>query len=262
MKPYLMVNNRALQTRGASLAQQVAGYGLDGLEFSLNDMRLPMGEFYWPRFVESLADVGVLAFHLPFLDVEVASSDPMIARTGVAVLKSYMKRLAPLKPAYLNMHVATDADLGEAHVPSAIANIRELNLYARELGHILCVENVRRGVTSNPRIFRDIVAESGANATIDVGHARGSAFLAAEGGDPLAFFDGIEDRLVTAHIYAIEDAKGHQPIVETDGVDPFLQKFRANGVQYWLLEHHSEEAFRTTLPNVRAWLQNTIQPVE
>ena len=127
------------------------------------------------------------------------------------MLKSYFQILKLLEPAYLNLHVATDAYEDEVDPKIAIANIKELVKVATDYGLVLCVENVRRGITSVPQVYKEIVAESGAKATIDIGHARGSDYVLETGTDPMEFIRGIEDRIVTAHVYSFEDDRAITP---------------------------------------------------
>lgn len=251
----LLANNRIFRNKPLKLHECTALYGLDGIEFSLNDHRMPVGKFYRELYFSRFKEFNLYSFHLPFLDVEVASRDPVWAQASTLMLKSYLQVLGQLTPAYLNLHVATDAYEDEADPKTAIRNIKELVKAADDFGLTICVENVRRGVTSDPSIYREIVVESGAKATIDIGHARGSDYVLKTKTDPMEFVRGIEDRIVTAHIYAFEDDQGHHPITEPTEVEDFLAAFAANNVEYWVLEHHSEETFVVTLEAVRSWLK-------
>jgi hypothetical protein len=74
----------------------------------------------------------------------------------------------------------------------------------------------------------------------------------------MEFIRGIEDRIVTAHVYSFEDDRGHHPITNLAEVEGFLTAFLANGVENWVLEHHTEADFAVTLEAVRGWLQGQI----
>lgn len=249
----LMTNSMVLE-RYSSFDEGMDHYGLAGVEFSLNNTRLPVNRFYWPYLRKKLSVKGVLSFHMPFIDVEIASRDPLVADASVQMAKVYLAKLAEFKPAYLNMHIATDAYEDEASKEVAIANLRKLSAFAREHGQRLAVENVRVGITSNPDIFREIIRESGVYAIVDIGHARGSDWLDKHGGDPMDFVRGIEDRIIAAHVYALEIDGGHQPARDIEEIRPFLESFREVGVEYWVLEHHNVELFEVTLGTVQAWL--------
>ena len=254
----LMTNSMVLE-KCSSFDEGMGHYGLAGVEFSLNNTRLPVNRFYWPYLRKRLSVTGVLSFHMPFIDMEIASKDPLVADASVQMAKVYVTKLAEFKPAYLNMHIATDAYEDEASKEVAIANLRKLSAFAKEHGQRLAVENVRVGITSNPDIFREIIWESGVYATIDIGHARGSDWLEKHGGgDPMDFVRGIEDQILAAHVYALEINGGHQPARDIEEIRPFLESFKEAGVEYWVLEHHNAELFEVTLGTVKAWLDGMV----
>ncbi|HHT72917.1 MAG TPA: TIM barrel protein [Firmicutes bacterium] len=254
----LLANDRIFRNKPLKLHEYAERYQLDGIEFSLNDHRIPVNKFYRAMYFSRFKEFNLYSFHLPFLDIEVASRDAVTAQSSTLMLKSYFQILKLLEPAYLNLHVATDAYEDEVDPKIAIANIKELVKVATDYGLVLCVENVRRGITSVPQVYKEIVAESGAKATIDIGHARGSDYVLETGTDPMEFIRGIEDRIVTAHVYSFEDDRGHHPITNLAEVEGFLTAFLANGVENWVLEHHTEADFAVTLEAVRGWLQGQI----
>ena len=70
---------------------------------------------------------------------------------------------------------------------------------------------MRRGITSDPSIYREIVVESGAKATIDIGHARGSDYVLKTKTDLMEFVRGSKTASLQPTSTPLKTIKGTIP---------------------------------------------------
>ncbi len=238
------------------------GYG--GIEWYLNDFRLPLNPVKLDAFFMALDEAGLYtSFHLPTTDVEVGHQDPLVAQASLGYLKMYVKLLSPwlssrrYRPP-LTIHVgANSIPMEELHWERTVANLAELAEMVNTAGGVLCLENLKWGWASDPESFLELVERSGVMVTFDAGHARSSPPV-REGRVSLAeLVKTLAPRIVHVHLYAYEDLNTgvHIPPRSWGELAEAYGALRPLGARGWVLELPDLEGLERT----RAVLESAVE---
>jgi sugar phosphate isomerase/epimerase len=211
-----------------------------------------------------LPDAGLeVRFHLS-PEVEMAHADPAIAvqavgnlQRGLDVAARYARH--PTGEAsvdastYATVHLACNESPPEAlDWETAVRNLSVLVEYGQERGVTVCLENLRTGWTSDPDLFVQLVDQSGARVTFDLGHANSSAFAAQR----LGFLERVASRVVNAHVYEVERVGvGHIAPIDLRVIGPLLESLLHTGCDWWLIELADQEAVERTQALLLAYLE-------
>lgn len=247
------------------------GQGFNGIDWNLDFFRLPVSSTERNAFAEALLRArdryGLgFAFHAPCADAELGHARASYARVAVSYLKMHVDLLAEsgLVPSVLTVHVGSRGiPERELDWDSAGRNLTDLVNYGESAGVCVALENLKHSWTSNPAGLKELLAASGAKATVDIGHARGSAAFAAapaEGPGSVAGWIGDVARsatVVAAHVYSIETADGRH-VLEEDlaPIRPALNALAATGCSWWVLELKS----RAEILDLKARLVEVLSP--
>lgn len=232
--------------------EKVAAYAREhayaGIEWYLDQRRLPIA----PQARKALFDamrrsrLGI-RFHAPAADVEIGFRDPAIAEASLRYLLMYIEFLGEVAPTTLTVHV------GSRSIPmemlsweTTLAHLRRVAAAGRERGVTVCLENLKRGWTSDPHRLLAMAEAANSAITLDLGHANASPFL-QEGGTLEAFHSVIKERVANVHIYEIETPDGrHMPLEGLIRHGPALDALLARGPRTWVLELSNPEDLAQT----------------
>jgi sugar phosphate isomerase/epimerase len=264
MKPILAISNRIGLT-GSALVEYALEHGYGGMDWHLHSaapdaMLAPDDRLALRR----LPDAGLeVRFHLS-PEVEMAHAAPAIAaravrnlQQGLDVAARYARRPARGASAgpstYATVHLACNESPPEAlDWATAVQNLSALVEYGQQRGVTVCLENLRTGWTSDPDLFVQLLDQSGARVTFDLGHATSSSFAAQR----LAFLDRVASRVVNAHVYEVE-RKGVGHIAPTDlrVIGPLLESLLYTGCDWWLIELADPKTVERTQALLLAYLE-------
>jgi sugar phosphate isomerase/epimerase len=116
----------------------------------------------------------------------------------------------------------------------------------RERGVTVCLENLKRGWTSDPGRLLTMAEAAGSAITLDLGHANASPFV-QNGGTLEAFTETVISRIANVHVYAIETPDGrHRPLDALNGHGRALDRLLAHGRHRWVLELSSRDDLAVT----------------
>jgi hypothetical protein len=118
--------------------------------------------------------------------------------------------------------------------------------YAARRGMMVTVENLRRGLASDPETFVALLRATGAPVTFDLGHAHGSAWVLGGRGSVVDFLRSIPTRIVAAHLYLTETGDSHVPPAGISDVAEALDGLWSAGCDWWVLELHTRETLEQT----------------
>ena len=245
MKMELMFSSRIFRSSYREAIAYALENGYGGIEWYLNDFRLPLNPGKLEAFFTALDEAGLYAsFHLPTTDVELGHRKPRIARASLEYLKMYVELLSPwlssrrYRPP-LTLHVgANSIPMEELHWERTVANLAELADTAGAAGGVLCLENLKWGWASDPERFSELVDRSGVMVTFDAGHARSSPPVREGRVSLREWVETLAPRIVHVHLYAYEDwdTGVHVPPRSWDEVAEAYMALRPLKARGWVLE--------------------------
>jgi sugar phosphate isomerase/epimerase len=256
-KPTLAFSNRIGLT-GTALVGYALDQGFHGVDWHLYS-RAPERSLTGDdlRALEDLRRAGLeLRFHLS-PEVEMAHADAAVAaralehlKLGVDIAARYgghsasARQALPPASTYATVHLAcNESPPGDLDWAAALDNLSALVAYGAARGVTVCLENLRRGWTSDPDRFLELVQRSGASVTFDLGHANSSSLSHRR----LEFLDRVAPRVVNAHVYAYEQEHvGHLAPSDLSVLRPLLAALLATSCDWWLIELSDRAAMERT----------------
>ncbi|WP_158269668.1 sugar phosphate isomerase/epimerase [Desulfonatronum sp. SC1] len=207
----------------------------EAVEFSPDPERLDR----LPEMVRPFLTAGLsVRYHTRYFEHELGHADPVRAGQALEAHVRTLRAMSGLGEPAVTVHTGLDPHQ-PAHEPTFVENLARLVECGRGLGIKVCLENLRRGPSSDPANVLRWAKASGAMITLDVGHALGSE-AALSGRCPAErFVDIFADRLFAVHIYGREDDQGHHPIEDVAPFRPFIVKLARTGCAWWTIELQS-----------------------
>ncbi len=251
----LMFSSRIFRSSYREAISYALENGYSGIEWYLNDFRLPLNPGKLEAFFTALDEAGLYSsFHLPTTDVEVGHRKPLIARASLEYLKMYVKLLSPWLSsreyrAPLTLHVgANSIPMEELHWERTVANLTELAGAADAAGGRLCLENLKWGWASDLERFRALVDRSGVMVTFDAGHARSSPQVREGHVSLREWAEALAPWIVHIHLYAYEDwdTGVHISPRSWDELAEAYMALKPLGVRGWVLELADLKALERT----------------
>jgi len=206
-----------------------------------------------PRHVAPFLATGVpVRYHGFFPEHEIGHRDRAMAERALQVQMAALEAMAGRGEQVITAHIGLDrkAPLDRGR---AAENLARLVARADELGIAVCLENLRRGPTSDPETVLEWVRASGAMITLDVGHAVSCQRVQDGKLTALDFVEAFADRLLEVHMYERE-ADRHYPPQDMTVLGPIVDRLLATACTWWTIElNDTAEALAT-----RALLQEYI----
>ena len=182
-------------------------------------------------FIE--ADLPV-RHHAFFPDHELAHEDATTAeralRLQMASLDAMCGHGEPVVTVHIGLNPRTPLDAGRA-----VANLTRLVDHAQELGMTVCLENLRRGPTSDPRTVLAWAQAAGAQITLDVGHAVSCERVRRGELTPLDYVELFVESLTEVHMYEQERDR-HYPPQDMHILGPIVDCLLTTRCAWWTIE--------------------------
>lgn len=212
------------------------------VEFSPDPEKLDCLPHLITPFLEAQLPVR---FHTRYFRYELGHAD--LAR-ACGALEAHMKTLAAMAAvggSVVTVHTGLDPDQ-PVLFSRIVENLSRLVELAEKLGITVCLENLRRGHSSDPRNILEWAEASGAMITLDIGHALGAQCVQRGEYTPEDFVEIFNCRLFEAHVYGREDAHGHHPITDVKPFAPVLEMLLQSKCAWWTVElQEPADAFST-----------------
>jgi sugar phosphate isomerase/epimerase len=256
-QPFLVTTSRASGSNFLEAVEFAKAHAFDGIDWNLDVFRLPVASPLRAKFFGAARESGLGSrFHAPCQDTEIAHADPLISGVALHYLKLHVELIRELGPGFLTIHIGSRSiPVEELSWEKAVANLSELVAYGKDRGVTVCLENLKKGWTSDPRQWRELLDLTGAAATFDVGHAHASPVVASGELSLVDFLDAAGDRVKNAHVYQIETPDGyHQPPSDLVQLAPVLDRLLQHGCTWWLLELKSYQEILATRDLIRTSL--------
>jgi len=183
-----------------------------------------------------------IRFHCPFHGVDIGYADER-ADTSLEVLTKTMERIALVGGKHMTVHTGFGrvAD-NELDFRRAATNLRTLVVRGARCGVLISLENLTAHWTSDPELFHELVEQSGAGVTLDIGHAHVCSFRNPDSNVYERYINPHRDRIVNAHIYHTEQSGfGH---VAPRGIEDLYDRLEllkgAASCTWWVIELEKE----------------------
>lgn len=256
MRPQLLFCQTAFGKNLQRIREYITTHAYGGVEWAWDGWRLMMPRERRQRRLDDLRQASrISSAHAPYTDLEVGLKDPDHAAAAVRILQDYIDAATELGAHHLNMHVGSfGLPLEELSWDGLVRNVATLLEYAARRGGRLTVENLTRGVTSDPEMFARLLKATGAPVTFDLGHANGSAWVQAGRGSVVDFLNSVPTPILAAHVYGIERNDAHFVPEKLGDIGPALDGLLAKGCDFWVLELHTPETLERTRKVVDEYL--------
>jgi sugar phosphate isomerase/epimerase len=188
-----------------------------------------------PGHVDPILARGVsVRYHGFFPGCELGHSDSGLAEKALDLHKRTLETLEGHGEPVITVHVGLDPDV-EIEPRRVLENLSRLVEYGLGLGITVCLENLRRGPSSNPDTLLAWASESGARITFDAGHAVSSRIATSGAYSALEFLDLVADHVWEAHLYGTEQDR-HYPIRSTEDCRPIVERLTKTACRWWTIE--------------------------
>ncbi len=256
MRPQLLFCQTPFGKNLRRIREYVTAHAYEGVEWAWDGWRLMVPRERRARRLDDLRQASrISSAHAPYTDLEVGHRDLDHAAAAVRILHDYIDATAELGAHHLNIHVGSfGLPMEELSWEGLVRNVAGLLDYAARRGTRLTVENLTRGLTSDPETFARLLKETGAPATFDLGHANGSAWVQAGRGSVVEFLNSIPTPVLAAHVYLIERDDAHFVPEKLGDIGPALDALAEKGCNFWVLELHTQETLEGTRKVVDEYL--------
>lgn len=241
----------------AALRQFAVQHGFSGVDWTLKQEDLPRNEFEESRLLRQISLLNGLEvrYHCAFKGVDLGDEDDDKSGRAVEVFQKTCRVIARLQGRFMTVHLGLGRKSPEGlSWDRTVDTLADLVGYARGLGIRLCLENLASGWSSRPQLFEKLVRKSGAEVTLDIGHARVCQSVQCRMYELEDFVIPHSERVINAHIYHEETDDQHVAPVCLDDVRARLDLLSSLPCDWWVLELRSEEPLLSTLKVIREYL--------
>jgi len=208
-----------------------------------------------PVHVTPLLEAGTpVRYHGFFPESEFGHADPQLGERALRTQEAVLDAMAGRGQQVITIHVGLDPTTS-LDPDRVVTNLSRLVAHGRQLGITVCLENLRRGPTSDPNTVVDWAQASGAMITFDVGHAVSNQRVLDGALTPIDFIDAFAQRLYEVHMYERETDR-HCPPEDMTVLGPIVDRLLETRCTWWTIELDScSEALMTRallLKHIRA----------
>ncbi len=209
----------------SQLVEEAKRTGFKAVEITLNGNRHPLKHFSQIEY----------RFHCRQYDLALGN------RALLHYYKKTMERLSQFGPTHLTLHYGFESTKLET---KGVKLLKSLVDMGNEYGVAIAIENLRDGVTSHPQKLIQLLEETGASLTIDLGHLNSCSLVRSGEMKPEEILRELLPYTKEAHIYEREEC-GHVPPPNLKRLYPLLKMLLGSSCQFWVIELPLKEATRT-----------------
>ena len=255
-KPKLVMCNFFSETE--KLGRFACEYGFSGIDFSFDLKQFPKTPAQESRWVKDILALGPLEvrYHCPFERIDLGHDDPEKAKEAEVLFKRIIRLISKVGGRYITIHIGLGHDSTEPlSWETTINNLRHLVNYGRAMSVRVCLENLVWGWTSKANLFEKLIRRSGADVTLDIGHAYVCESVQSQQYNIEDFVTPHANRVFNAHIYHTEiPGQGHIPPEKKEDIEDRLSLLKAIGCEWWVIEIREIEGLLKTKKIVDEYL--------
>ena len=208
--------------------------GFEGIDWSLDKEQ---SEKAFTKKIERFSGLEV-RFHCAFPGIDFAYADSR-ADSSMKLLIRTIEQVALVGGKHITVHT------GFGHVPAdeldfkkAMNNLAILVERAKQSGILISLENLSAHWTSDPELFSELIAFSGAGVTLDIGHVHASNSRDLVESTCERYILSNQRNIINAHIYHTEQkGTGHVPPGTLEDIYDRLELLkRAESCTWWVIE--------------------------
>jgi len=185
--------------------------------------------------IDPYVEAGVPVRYHGFLPgYEMGHEDPDLAERGTRVHMAALDAMHGRGEQVITFHVGLSPKDPIDH-NRVVENLTRVVEHGRDLGITVCLENLRRGPTSDPCRVIEWAQASGAMTTFDIGHAVSSEIVKSGEMTVLEFLDIMSGRLHEVHMYERETDRHHSP-KDMSIVGPIIDRLLQTDCNWWTIE--------------------------
>jgi len=212
-----------------------------------------------PLHLDALLASGVPVRHHGFFPgCEFADADAEAAERAMRVHIAALEAMRGRGEQVITLHMGLNPDI-PLDCGRAVANLARLVEHAADLDITVCLENLRRGPTSDPETVVAWARQAGAAITLDVGHAVSCQRVKDGTLAPLDFVEAFADRLHEVHMYERE-ADRHYPPEDMGILGPLVDRLLETSCTWWTIELNEYGEILRTRDLLLDYLQEKIIP--
>lgn len=185
-----------------------------------------------------------IRYHAYFPQYEIADADPLLAKEAVDFHLRFLRAMHGIGEQHATLHIGLTPGKPISRA-QAINSLTKIVDYAADLGISIALENLKRGVTSDPFTVVDWCRQSGAGITLDVGHAVSCAGVARGDFSVTEIIDLFSDYLQEVHLYERETDRHHAP-ADMSILGEIVDRLLTTSCPWWTIELESIEDIATT----------------
>lgn len=169
-----------------------------------------------PQQIDPYLKLGLpIRYHGFLPGYEIGHQDSVEAGKGLTVHKQVLDQIHGRGEQVFTIHIGLNSRVS-IDPDRALRNLQTLVDHGNSLGITVCLENLRRGYTSDPQIVADWAEKSGAMITFDIGHAVSCDRVQNGKLTALEFLETVSKRLYEVHLYGREADRHYPP----SGIEP------------------------------------------
>ena len=208
--------------------------GFEGIDWSLDKEQ---SEKAFTKQIERLSGLEV-RFHCAFPGIDFAYADSR-ADSSMKVLIQTIEQVALVGGKHITVHTGFGhVPAGELDFKKAMNNLAILVERGKQSGICICLENLSAHWTSDPELFSELIAFSGAGVTLDIGHVHTSNSTDMVERTCERYIRSNEGKIVNAHIYHTEQkGAGHVAPGTLEDIYDRLELLKgAESCEWWVIE--------------------------
>ncbi|MDO8886448.1 TIM barrel protein [Candidatus Oleimmundimicrobium sp.] len=189
-----------------------------------------------------------------FMDgIELAHINSNVADDSLDVFKFCVDKVQEFGGCYMTIHIGLwSKNLEKISWNNAVKNLSKLVDYGETKGVVVCLENLKKGATSDPGLFQKLIEFTGAKVTLDLGHAN-SSLHAKNGFIGLDFLKLMAPRIVNAHVYEREEPHHIAPR-DLSLIGPMLGHLLETSCDWWVIELVDKQEVERTRSLLKTFL--------
>jgi sugar phosphate isomerase/epimerase len=234
--------------------------GFEGIDWTI-DQQQSKRDFL--SSMECLKPLEV-RFHCPFHGVDIGYADAQRAASSMSVLTETMERIALVGRSHMTVHTGFGRVAAEElDFKRAVRNLTTLVRRGTDLGVIVSLENLASQWTSLPELFYELVQQSGAGVTLDIGHAHVCASRDVEGRVFERYLLPNRSRIFNAHIYHTEArGEGHVAPARFEDIHDRIELLaKTPSCTWWVIELRNTDDILYTRELLNCRCEGQFQPI-
>ncbi len=185
--------------------------------------------------LKSCLNQGVkVRFHGFFPEFEIGDADSSKANEAVRVHLECLDAIKDLGEPFITFHSGLNQKI-ELNYDTLVENLSRIVEHGQSRGIRVAIENLKKGLTSDPEVLLDLSMQTNARITLDLGHAITSHAVVTGQFNVIEIIDMFQDRLSEVHFYE-KELDRHYPPKDLSILGPIMDRLLLTHCRWWTIE--------------------------